>query len=143
MFVNHVVLFIRWSPDHSPSLLYCDSYKFLELPSSAGYHFFTNDTIDELEALLVTGTPDRPAILALYLDFPGNPHLLSADILRLRALADRYYFPIVIDETVGGYLNIQVLPYCDIVVSSLTKLFSGLANVLAGAYVVTQLFPRQ
>lgn len=113
------------------SLLYCDSYKFL----GPGYHFFTNETIDELEALLATGTPDRPAILALYTDFPGNPHLRSADMARLRALADRYNFPIVVDETVAGYLNIQILPYCDVVVGSLTKLFSGMANVLGGAYV--------
>jgi cystathionine gamma-synthase len=48
-------------------------------------------------------------------------------------LADRYNFPLIIDETVAGYVNCQLLPYCDLVVSSLTKLFSGLANVLGGA----------
>ncbi|KAJ7118756.1 pyridoxal phosphate-dependent transferase [Mycena epipterygia] len=114
------------------NLLYCDSYKFL----GPDYHFFTNETIDELEALLATGTPDRPAILALYTDFPGNPHLRSAEMVRLRALADRYNFPIVVDETVAGYLNIQILPYCDVVVGSLTKLFSGMANVLGGALML-------
>ncbi|KAJ7460980.1 pyridoxal phosphate-dependent transferase [Mycena galericulata] len=117
-------------------LLYCDSYKFLELSSSAGYHFFSNDTIDELEAFLATGTPEKSAILALYTDFPGNPHLRSADIVRLRSLADRYNFPIIIDETVTGLLNTQLLPYCDVIVSSLTKLFSGLANVLGGAMML-------
>jgi cystathionine gamma-synthase len=50
-------------------------------------------------------------------------------------LADRYNFPLIIDETVAGYVNCQLLPYCDLVVSSLTKLFSGLANVLGGAWV--------
>ncbi|KAJ7789388.1 pyridoxal phosphate-dependent transferase [Mycena olivaceomarginata] len=118
------------------NLLYVDSYKFLELSSSAGYHFFSNDTIDELETLLATGTPDCPAILALYTDFPGNPHLRSPDIVRLRALADQYNFPLIVDETVGGYVNLQLLPYCDVVVSSLTKLFSGLANVLGGAMML-------
>ncbi|KAJ7221727.1 pyridoxal phosphate-dependent transferase [Mycena pura] len=118
------------------NLLYCDSYKFLELPNSAGYHFFTNDALNELESLLATGTPDQPAILALYTDFPGNPHLRSADLARLRALADRYNIPIIVDETAGGYLNTQTLPYCDIVVSSLTKLFSGMANVLGGATIL-------
>lgn len=110
------------------------------MTSSAGYHFFGDDTIDELEALLATGTPENPAILALYTDFPGNPHLRSADMVRLRSLADRYHFPIFVDETVTGYLNIQILPYCDVVVSSLTKLFSGLANVLGGAYVSSRIF---
>ncbi|KAJ7684587.1 pyridoxal phosphate-dependent transferase [Mycena polygramma] len=123
------------------NLLYVDSYKFLDLPSSVGYHFYTNETVEELETLLETGTPDRPAILALYTDFPGNPHLRSPDIARLRALADRYHFPIIVDETVGGYLNCQVFPYCDIVVSSLTKLFSGNANVLGGAMMLNPQSP--
>ncbi|KAF8207701.1 pyridoxal phosphate-dependent transferase [Mycena galopus ATCC 62051] len=118
------------------NLLYCDSYKFLELTSSAGYHLFNNDTIDELETLLAAGTPENPAILALYTDFPGNPHLYSADIIRLRGLADRHNFPIIVDETVAGYLNTQILPYCDIVVASLTKFFSGHANVLGGAMML-------
>ncbi|KAF8191414.1 pyridoxal phosphate-dependent transferase [Mycena galopus ATCC 62051] len=118
------------------NLLYLDSYKFLELSSCAGYHFFSNDTIDELEALLATGTPDRPAILALYTDFPGNPHVRSCDLVKLWVLADRYNFPIIVDDTVAGHLNSQVLPYCDVVVTSLTKLFSGLSNVLGGAMML-------
>ncbi|KAJ7869440.1 hypothetical protein B0H14DRAFT_2571805 [Mycena olivaceomarginata] len=74
------------------SLLYGESYKFLELNSSTGYYFFTDETIDELEALLATGTPESPAILALYTDLPGNPHLRTADLKRLRALANQYNF---------------------------------------------------
>jgi cystathionine gamma-synthase len=134
-YVGHADLDISRKTDDFSSLLYGCSYKFLELPSSAGYHFFTDETLDELEVLLATGTADRPAILALYTDFPGNPHLRSPDIARLRALADRYNFPLIVDETVAGYVNCQVFPYCDVVVSSLTKLFSGLANVASGALV--------
>ena len=115
-----------------PSILYNDSYVLLKL-TGPGYQLFTNDSIDELEDLLKQGTPDRPAILALFTDVPGNPRLLTADLPRLRALADLYHFPIIIDETVGHHLNVQVLPFADIVVASLTKIFSGMANVLGGA----------
>ncbi|KAJ7090968.1 pyridoxal phosphate-dependent transferase [Mycena crocata] len=118
------------------NLLFCDSYKFLELPDSGGYHFFTNDTIDELEELLETGTPECPAILALFTDFPGNPHLVAADLKRLRGLSDRYNFPVVIDETIAGHLNTQTFPFCDVMVNSLTKLFSGMANVMAGGLML-------
>ena len=114
------------------STIYGDSYGFLGL-TNPGYHLFNNDTIDELERLLKEGTPERPAILALFTDFPGNPHLYTADLPRLRELADLYHFPIIIDETVGSHLNVQVLPFVDIVVGSLTKSFSGFANVLGGA----------
>lgn len=114
------------------SILYNDSYAFLG-SYTPGYHLFTNDSIEDLERLLEEGTPDRPAILALFIDVPGNPQLRTADLPRLRALADLYHFPIILDETVGHYLNVQVLPFADIVVSSLTKIFSGMSNVLGGA----------
>jgi len=42
----------------------------------------------------------------------------------------------VVDETIGNYLNVNVLPFADIVVSSLTKIFSGEANGMAGAMVL-------
>ena len=114
------------------SVIYADSYLFLGL-TAPEYHIFTNDSIDDLEHILREGTPQHPAILALFTDVPGNPRLLTADLPRLRALADLYHFPIIVDETVGFYLNVQVLPFADIVVSSLTKTFSGFANVLGGA----------
>ncbi|KAJ7632129.1 pyridoxal phosphate-dependent transferase [Roridomyces roridus] len=118
------------------NLIYACSYRFLDRPSSPGYHFFADDDLDALEALLNTGTPENPAIMALYTDFPGNPHLRSPDMVKLRALADRFNFPIIVDETVAGHLTCDLLPYCDVVVCSLTKIFSGLANVLGGALML-------
>ena len=116
------------------SVIYNDSYTLLALGRpNLEYQIFTNNRIDNLEKLLEGGTPDQPAILALFTDFPVNPNLCTPDLPRLRALADLYHFPIIIDETIGHHLNVQVLPFADIVVSSLTKIFSGLGNVLGGA----------
>lgn len=67
---------------------------------------------------------------------PGNPLLKTPDLKRLRTLADKYRFLIVVDETVGNFLNINVLPYADVVVSSLTKVFSGDSNVMGGSAVL-------
>lgn len=78
-----------------------------------------------------SNSPDT-AILGIFTDFPGNPHLRSADLPRLRALADEYNIPLIIDETVGCHLNVSVLQYADVVVASLTKIFSGFSNVLGG-----------
>ncbi|KAF7294716.1 PLC-like phosphodiesterase [Mycena indigotica] len=127
------------------NLLYCDTYKFVDLPGSPGHHFFTDETMDELEALLNTGTPAQPAVLAIFTDFPGNPHLQSTNILKLHTLARRHGVPLIVDESVGGLLNVQLLPHCDVIVSSLTKLFSGFANVLAGAILLnpsSSFYPR-
>lgn len=73
-------------------------------------------------------------IQALFCEFPSNPLLKTPPMQRLRALADKYSFAIVVDETIGNFMNINVLPYADIVVSSLTKVFSGASNVMGGWY---------
>ena len=67
---------------------------------------------------------------------PGNPLLKSPDLLRIRSLADLYGFAVVVDETIANFLNVHVLPFADIVVSSLTKVFSGDSNVMGGRSVV-------
>jgi cystathionine gamma-synthase len=50
----------------------------------------------------------------------------------LRKLADQYGFAIVIDETIGNLINVEVVQFADVVVSSLSKIFSGDANVMGG-----------
>ena len=59
----------------------------------------------------------------------------------MRKLADKYDFLLVVDETLGNFVNVEVLPYADIVVSSLSKVFSGDANVMGGRYAL--LSPRE
>lgn len=44
---------------------------------------------------------------------------------RLRKLADKYGFLIVVDDTLGNFSNLQIMPLVDIVVTSLSKLFGG------------------
>lgn len=75
-------------------------------------------------------------ILALFCECPSNPLLKTPNLHRIRQLADKYNFAIVIDETVGNFINIHVLPYADMVASSLTKVFSGDSNVLAGSLIL-------
>jgi cystathionine gamma-synthase len=43
---------------------------------------------------------------------------------------------LVVDETIGSFCNIDVLPVADVVITSLTKSFSGYANVMGGAAVL-------
>lgn len=73
--------------------------------------------------------------MCLVTEFPSNPLLRSPNLRRLRALADKYEFLIVVDETIGNFVNVEVMPYADVVVSSLTKVFSGDANVMGGRSV--------
>ena len=112
------------------SFPYIDTLKILEKfgPGCLFYGFGSSEDLDDLEKRLESGE----TYLALFTEFPGNPLLKSPDLRRIRELADKYHFVVVIDETVGNFLNVNVLPYADIVVSSLTKVFSGDSNVMGG-----------
>lgn len=58
---------------------------------------------------------------ALFCELPSNVTLSCPDIHRIRELEDRYGFIVAHDETIAGCVNIDVLPYVDVVVTSLTK----------------------
>ncbi|KAF8645672.1 hypothetical protein AX16_007655 [Volvariella volvacea WC 439] len=116
---------------------YTDTLKILQKwgPGCHFYGYGLDSDLDEFEKLLEKESkenPNTPPILALFTEFPSNPLLRSANLPRLRALADKYDFLIVIDETIGNFVNVEVLPFADIVVSSLSKVFSGASNVMGG-----------
>lgn len=140
---------------------YCDTIKFLN-EWGPGCIFFPDGSesdIDAVEALLkqqhiiptTNGTLTNghnisnghsspvpsPPIKALLTETPSNPLLRTANLDRLRQLADKYGFVLVVDDTVGSWVNVDVMTpgYADVVVSSLTKWFSGRANVMGGRSV--------
>ncbi|KAF9701516.1 hypothetical protein EKO04_000675 [Ascochyta lentis] len=113
---------------------YIDTLKITEKfgPGSLFYGYGSSEELDDLERRLESGEK----YLALFTEFPGNPLLRSPDLERIRKLADKYDFCVVVDETIGNFINVNVLPYADVVVSSLTKVFSGDSNVMGGGLVL-------
>ncbi|CAN9097476.1 cystathionine gamma-synthase [Alternaria alternata] len=113
---------------------YIDTLKITEKfgPGSQFYGFGSAEELDDLEQRLEGGE----RFVALFTEFPGNPLLRSPDLERIRKLADQYDFCVVVDETIGNFINVNVLQYADVVVSSLTKVFSGDSNVMGGGLVL-------
>ncbi|KUI57558.1 hypothetical protein VP1G_04889 [Cytospora mali] len=97
--------------------------------------------MDKVEEYLEAHYREGKTVSYVFLEFPSNPILVSADLKRLRQVADKYAFPIVIDDTVGSFCNIDVLPVADLIITSLTKSFSGYADVMAGSVVLNPLSP--
>lgn len=91
-----------------------------------------SDDIEPLKQMLESRRTEEPRILALFCEFPGNPLLRSPDLAKIRELADKHGFIVVVDETIGNFINVECMTYADIVVSSLTKIFSGESNVMGG-----------
>lgn len=112
------------------SFPYIDTLKILEKwgPGCLFYGNGSSDDLDDLEKRCKNGE----RFLALFCEFPGNPLLKSPDLRRIRRLADKYDFALVIDETIGNFMNVHLLPAADVMVSSLTKIFSGDSNVMGG-----------
>ncbi|KAF3061993.1 Cystathionine gamma-synthase [Daldinia childiae] len=113
---------------------YVDTLKILQKfgPGAIFYGRGSSADLDDLEKRLEGGE----RFLGLFCEFPGNPLLTCPDLARIRRLADTYDFAIVVDETVGNFVNVNVLPFADVVVSSLTKIFSGDCNVMGGSIIL-------
>lgn len=114
---------------------YTDTLKTLEKwgPGAIFYPRGNAEELDQLENGLQDGSI---RISSLFCEVPSNPLLVTPDLIRIRDLADRFGFAIVVDDTIGNAVNVDALKYADITVSSLTKLFSGESNVMAGDLVL-------
>ena len=103
------------------------------------YHKGSAEELDELDAALASGQ----RIQAVFCECPGNLLLASPDLLRIHALAAKYHFVVVCDDSVSTAVNTDLLPFVDIVVTSLTKMFSGGCNVTAGRQVHSASLPNR
>lgn len=115
--------------------LYVDTFKVLSKIHGFDcklYAYSTPSDLDLLESDLKAGLQ----VDALYTEFPGNPLLASVDIGKLYRLSEQFGFLFVVDDTVATSVNVSLLSSCDVVCTSLTKMFSGGCNVMGGSAVV-------
>jgi cystathionine gamma-synthase len=96
--------------------------------------FFPRGDADELGKLAeLLGAEEFAAI---FCEFPSNPLLQVPDLPELHRLASAFGVPLVVDDTIGTFANVDVLPHVDLVATSLTKAMSGEGDVMAGALTV-------
>lgn len=111
---------------------YTDTLKILKKFGAGSIFFPRGDAGDlaELDALL-----GREEIAGIFCEFPGNPLLNTPDLPALHAMARARGVPFVVDDTIGTFHNVDVLPHADFVATSLTKAISGEGDVMAGSLV--------
>ena len=113
---------------------YGDTLKLQNKFNPAGALFYARGDENDLQQLEKDLATNR--ISGLFCEFPTNPLLTSVDLSKLRELADRHRFPIIIDETLGACINQDTLAVADVTAISLTKFFSGTSDVMAGALII-------
>jgi len=112
--------------------LYVDSTRLFEKARDAKHHFIADvRDLAAVERLLAAGD-----VAGVFTEVPNNPQLETADIPALRALCDQHGAKLLLDPSSVGLATVDVLPFADIVVSSLTKYAGSEGDVMAGVIAV-------
>lgn len=112
--------------------LYVDSTRLFEKARDAKHHFIS----DVRDLAAVERLLDAGEIAGVFTEVPNNPQLETADIPTLRALCDKYGAKLLLDPSSVGLASVDILPFADIVVSSLTKYAGSEGDVMAGDIAV-------
>ena len=112
---------------------YTDTLKILS-KFGHGVEFFPRGDAADLARLATL--LEQEEIAGLFCEFPSNPLLRTPDLPALHELAARHGVPVTVDDTIGTFFNVDVLPHVDFVATSLTKAISGEGDVMAGALAV-------
>lgn len=96
------------------------------------YPFGSDEELGQLEAFLIAAREEGRPVQAIWCECASNPLLRTPDLRRIRALADKEHVAIVVDDTIGSFANVDLIQVADIIVTSLTKSFSGFADVMGG-----------
>jgi cystathionine gamma-synthase len=112
---------------------YTDTLKILSKFGS-GVEFFARGDAQDLSALAELLAKEE--IAGIFCEFPSNPLLNTPDLPALRKSAAAHGVPVIVDDTIGTFFNVDVLPHTDFIATSLTKAISGEGDVMAGALTV-------
>lgn len=117
--------------------LYVDSTRLFEKSRDARHHFVPDvRDLAAVERLLAAGD-----VAGVFTEVPNNPQLETADIPALRALCDKHGAKLLLDPSSVGVATVDVLPFADLVVSSLTKYAGSEGDVMAGVLAVRPASP--
>ena len=105
----------------------------LKLPMNIfhGATLLTEENCDDIELEIKRINP-----AALIIELPSNPMLKCVNIKKISKIASKLNIPIIIDDTIGSNLNINSIDHADIVFTSLTKIFSGSGDIMAGSLIL-------
>lgn len=134
-------MLMRMKPDSACAQFGFPYVDTLKIQQDFGFRsiFFPLGNTADLRALDRMMTIDE--VGGILCEFPSNPLLHSPDLHALSRLSRRHEVPLVVDDTVSGWANVNVLAAADVVVTSLTKFFTGAGDVMGGAVILNPQSP--
>jgi cystathionine gamma-synthase len=115
--------------------LYLDTMNIVEHYFDENKIFYDINNLELLENYLKI---QGHTISAIITEIPTNPLLQTVDLSRLKKLCTKYNIVLVIDATFATPYNLDLKPYADIYIESLTKFACGNADVLMGAIILNE-----
>lgn len=115
--------------------LYLDTMNIVKNHYNESKVFLDINRIDLLEEYLKT---QGFRVSAIITEVPTNPLLQTVDVVKLKTLCRRYNIPLIIDATLATPYNLDLKPYADIYIESLTKYACGNADVLMGCLILNE-----
>ena len=113
--------------------LYLDSgcilQKFLGPETDLDCCYDATDTESVIERIEASGD----ALACVVVECPTNPLVQVADVKRIHAAVRRAGGMLMVDPSIASVYNVNVLPYADILVTSLTKYAAHEGDVMIGA----------
>jgi len=103
------------------------------------YIFLSN--VFDLEALRRLFAERGHEIAGVITETPTNPLIQTPDLATVRDLCRAHSAIFIVDPTIASPLNIDVLPYCDVAVNSLTKYAASEGDIIMGAVAVNPQSP--
>ena len=112
--------------------LYVDTMEIIERKENSHVQINVFDLV-QLEKWL---EKNHKKVAVLVTEVVSNPLLECVDLPKLYELCSRFSIKLLVDNTLATPYCVEVLPYCDVVVESLTKFACGNADLLFGAIIV-------
>jgi len=112
--------------------IYVDTYEILnKFAGDDDQKIFIPDptNLDELSSVLEERGEQVAGIIS---ELPTNPLVQTPDLERLSELSKKHGVALVVDPTVSSIVNVDVLPFSDMLVTSLTKYISHEGDVMMG-----------
>ncbi len=121
--------------------LYLDSgiilQEFLESGERLDYCY----AVDDAEAVLAAVASLGHDLSCVVVECPTNPLAQVADLPRIAEAVRKVGGVLLVDPTIASIYNVNVLPYADIAVTSLTKYACHEGDVMSGALAVNRASP--
>lgn len=113
--------------------IYLDSMEILRKYAGSCHRHF--DLLN-LEPLYRFIEEHQTEIAAVFTEIPTNPLIQTVDLPALSAILRKFDIPLVVDSSIGTPFTMDIMPYTDVIIESMTKFAGGNTDIMMGAVIL-------